>query len=302
MKPMLAAAIFLAAPLSAQVPLDAFQAGRGSYVFEDPAINQGRRLRVFYQVPERLRPDTPVLIVMHGVNRDADRYRDDWAEVAERHGAVLVCPEFSRADFPADAQYNFGNVYGPVVDETGLLPKPLPEAQWTFSCLDPLFDAVAGRLRLRTRGYLLYGHSAGSQFVHRMAFFKPAAKALRIVSANAGWYTFPDAAVAFPYGLGGTGLDDARLKRALGLPVTILLGDQDIDPNHKQLRRSPGAQAQGAYRLARGRAFFEAARRQAERLKTPFAWTLVVAPGVAHNDKQMSIHAEQVLFPEAKVP
>jgi hypothetical protein len=295
------AALILVLPVGAQIPPGAFQPGKGSYTFEQPAINQGRPLRVFYSVPVNCKPDAPVLMVMHGVQRDADRYRDDWTTIAERHGAVLVCPEFSKTDFPSDSQYNFGNVYGDFHEETKL-PAPLPEAQWTFTCLDPIFDAVAARLKLKTPGYLLYGHSAGSQFVHRMLFFKPNAKALRTVSANAGWYMFPDPAVAFPYGTGGTNCDDARLRRVLGLPITILLGDQDIDPNHKQLRRTPGAMAQGPFRFARGKAFFEAARKQAERLKVPFAWQLVTAPGVAHHDKGMSVHAEAVLFPKTAPP
>ena len=288
-------ALLLFLPAWAQSPPPSFQPGKGSITFRDAAINQGRPLRVFYSVPVDCKPDAPVLMVMHGVTRDADRYRDDWNEIAERRGAVLLCPEFAKTDFPSDSQYNFGNVFGEF-NEEAKLPAPLPESQWTFSCLDPIFEAAVAQLKLKTPGYLLYGHSAGSQFVHRLAFFKPTVKALRIVSANAGWYMFPDPAIAFPYGMGGTACDDARLKQVLGLPMTILLGDQDIDPNHKQLRRTPGAMAQGAFRLARGKAFFEAARNQAERLKVPFTWQLITAPGVPHNDKKMAVHAEKVLF------
>ena len=160
-------------------------------------------MRVFYSVPADCPPDAPVLVVMHGVNRDADRYRNDWAEVAARNRAVLLCPEISAADFPSDGAYNFGNVYGDLPEDAPL-PPPLPEELWSFSLIDPIFETVAASLKLRTPGYFLYGHSAGSQFVHRFTFFKPSAKALRIVSANAGWYMFPDPAIPFPYGLGGT--------------------------------------------------------------------------------------------------
>jgi hypothetical protein len=291
------AALTLCAPLCAQFPAEALKPGLGSFTFQDPKVNLGRPLRVWYRVPEVIKADTPVLMVMHGVRRDGERYRDDWAGVAGRHAAVLLCPEFSLADFPSDSQYNFGNVYpGPAED--GLLPEPRPEAEWSYSCLDPIFEAVVARLKLQTQGYLLYGHSAGSQFVHRMAFFKPGAKAKQIVSANAGWYMFPDPAIRFPYGLGGTPCDPARVRQALALPMTILLGDQDIDPGHKDLRRTPGAMRQGRFRLERGKAYFAAAREQAERLKTPFNWKLVLAPGVAHSDKNMAPFAEKVLFPE----
>lgn len=290
------AALALCLPLAAQLAPEAFKPGLGSFTFKDDRVNRGQPLRVWYSLPAACRTDAPVLMVMHGVNRDADRYRDDWAEVAARQGAVLLCPEFSRADFPTDGQYNFGNVYAEAAED-GPLPAPQPEATWSYSYLDPLFAAVAARLKLSTPGFLLYGHSAGSQFVHRLAFFKPTAKALRIVSANAGWYMFPEPAIRFPYGLGGTAIDAARVKQALALPVTILLGDQDTDPEHRNLRRTPAAKRQGRFRLERGQAFFAAARQQAELLKTPFHWQLVIAPGVGHDDKKMAPFAEKVLFP-----
>ena len=47
-----------------------------------------------------------------------------------------------------------------------------------------------------------------------------------------------------------------RCGRRSQCPLTILLGEDDNDPNSKYLRRTPEALAQGAHRLARGRILF----------------------------------------------
>ena len=59
-----------AVPAAASIPVPG-QAG--SFVFTGW---DGPPLPVFYQLPEPLTADTQIVFVMHGVNRDADRYRD----------------------------------------------------------------------------------------------------------------------------------------------------------------------------------------------------------------------------------
>jgi hypothetical protein len=53
---------------------------------------------------------------------------------------------------------------------------------------------------------------------------------------------------------------------------------------------------QGPYRFARGRNYFETARREAERLGVPLAWRLSIVPGVAHSGQNMAPHAARELF------
>ncbi len=287
--------LLLALPLAVHSSVPPLAAGKGSFVFQEAAVNAGRPLTVWYYRPTDSGPDSDVLFVMHGVNRDASRYLDEWIDVARRHRAVLLCPEFSKTDWPEDFNYNLGNVFG-TIDENERAADPQPEARWSFSLLDPIFDAVVARLSLQARGYLLYGHSAGAQFVHRLLFFKPDAKVKRAVSANAGWYMLPDPAVPFPYGLQGTSVGEAAVKKALGMPLTILLGEEDVDPSHKWLRTTPAAMRQGANRFERGRYYFAEAGKIARALGTAFGWRLVTAPGVAHHDKQMVPYAEKALF------
>ena len=60
----------------------------------------GPVIRVFVTRPVGIAPDRPVVFVMHGVNRNADDYRDQWHALAIEHDFLLVVPEFSQRSFP----------------------------------------------------------------------------------------------------------------------------------------------------------------------------------------------------------
>lgn len=259
--------------------------GAGSFSFTraDKSIN------VWYFVPEHTTPDMPVQIVMHGVKRDAERYRNDWQRHAAKHGFILVAPEFSETLFPGSDNYNLGGI----MDGRG---RRLKAEEGAFSFIVPVFEAVKQATGNQTQKFNLFGHSAGAQFVHRYLLFMPDAPVKTAVAANAGWWTMPDLSVRFPYGLQGSVLDEAGLKAALQRPLTVLLGTLDTDPNHPELRRTPEAMAQGPHRWARGHKFFEQAQASAKASGVPLAWKLETAPGVAHEDKGMAEVAVRLLY------
>jgi hypothetical protein len=70
--------------------------------------------------------------------------------------------------------------------------------------------------------------------------------------------------------------------------VTILLGEEDNDADHPNLRRSPEAMQQGDHRLERGFSFFEAAEAYAQQKNIPFRWQLVTVPGADHDNRLMA--------------
>jgi poly(3-hydroxybutyrate) depolymerase len=234
--------------------------------------------------PAAWRATDCMLVVLHGQGRNADGYRDAWVTQAESAGLLLVVPEFSNAKYPGRSSYNFGGV----VDAAGVGQA---RDKWVFGAIDRVVAEVRRRTGATRDRYILYGHSAGAQFVHRYLLLAEASNAEVIVSANAGSYTFPTADVPFPWGLTGVAVGDADLARAFARPVVILLGDQDIDPNHRSLPRDPQAQAQGPHRFARGHAFFAAAEAKAKALGAPFAWRLRVVPGVGHSNAGMAAGA-----------
>lgn len=261
------------AHLKAQSQVPELAAGSGRFEIQ----HDGRSLPVWYFVPEKPSVDTPVMIVMHGVGRDADRYRDEWMPHAQRHRFILAAPEFSQKDFPQTEGYSL-------------------EAKGAFGFIVPVFEAIKKATNNRSEKFYLYGHSAGAQFVHRYLYYQPQAPVAMAVAANAGWWTLPDHEVAFPYGLKDSPISEAALKTMLQRPLVVLLGTNDTDVNHKNLRRTPEAMAQGPHRLARGQFFFSTGERQAKKLGVPFAWKLATAPGVAHSDSGMAPYAVELLF------
>jgi poly(3-hydroxybutyrate) depolymerase len=277
--------IFAVLALAVAAPASAADTHR-SFAFEQG----GRRVTVWYHQPAGLAVDAPVLFVIHGVGRNGEEYLADWIEHADAHGFVLVVPEFSKKEFPGEESFNSGNLFG----AAGALT---PREQWSFSMIEPVFDAVRARLGLTRNDYRLYGHSAGAQFVQRFLYFVPDARVTRSVAANAGWYMLPELTTAFPYGLRGTPADAAALRRAFAQPLVVLLGEADTDAKHASLRHTPEADAQGLHRFARGQFFFSRAWTIAAEMNTPFHWTLATAPGIAHSNKGMAPFAVRHLFP-----
>lgn len=267
--------------LKMTVYAEEWKAGAGRIEFQ----RSGKTVPVWYYLPEATTTETPILIVMHGVNRDADRYRDEWTPHAQKQHFIVIAPEFTVREFPGNDNYSLGSMKDGKGSDTS-----------SFSFIEPIFDLAKSSTGNRSERYFLFGHSAGAQFVHRYLYFVPEARVAKAVSANAGWWTLPDREVDFPYGLRGSSIDDAKLKSMLQRNLFVLLGTADIDPDDKNLRRTPEAMAQGPHRFARGHTFFDAGKRQAEALGVSLGWKLETAPGVAHSDSGMAVFAVPLLF------
>lgn len=265
------------------------EAGTGSFVF--PVEREGATvpLSVWTHRARAFGPTEPILFVLHGATRDGRGYRDAWIEAAEQHGALLLAPEFSKTGFPTPREYEVGNM-------RDRERRTLPAREWTLTTIETLFDAARAETGGRQDGYRIFGHSAGGQFVHRLLTFLPDCRAEAAVVANAGCYTLLDEAQRFPYGLGGMTVGEAGVARVLSRELTILLGENDCDPDAPLLLKSPEALQQGAHRLARGRTYHQHGAVLAERLRLSFAWKLVTLPGIGHSQRAMTGPAAQILL------
>ena len=264
--------------------------GEDSFEFA-PDAKQQRKIKVWTYQPERFGPNSPIVFVMHGVNRRGKGYRDSWIRHSRDRGFLLLVPEFPEFEYPREA-YQLGNM----LDATG---KPLPQEKWTFTVIEKLFDHVKTRTGSRVEKYHIYGHSAGGQFVQRLVLFMPDARYAHAIAANPGYYTFPTQDAAYPYGLKGTPITGQPEQAIFRRRFSLLLGDMDIIRD-RYLRKTPQADAQGLTRLERGKKYFRAAAAVAENASATFNWQLITVAGVGHSNAKMAPAAAQEWFANAK--
>lgn len=236
----------------------------------------GGVIKVFTYRPS-LYTDGPLVLVFHGAGRNAEDYRNFAIAVAERFKVLVAAPLFEKERFPSEAY-----IRGGLFDAAGTLR---PKEQWTYALMPQLLAALRAGEGRPDLPYFLLGHSAGGQFLARLAAVYPT-EARRIVAANPGSHLFPRSDWKFGYGSGGLPAelsDDAALQRYLAAPLTIYLGTGDILTDSSNLDQSPEVQLQGPHRLARGRACFEYAQNLAAERGWPFNWRKVETPGIGHD-------------------
>ncbi|MEN5159235.1 hypothetical protein [Achromobacter spanius] len=243
-----------------------------------------------------LRGIKQVLIVIHGVKRDADQYFETAAALVAANPAragdtLVLAPRFSGSidsGFAGMAAWRKAS-WEDGQESVQAAGRPAPVA--SFQVLDDLLRSLNDRKRLPSlAGLVLAGHSAGAQLVHRYAVLnnldgalRRDGLALRYVIANPSSYLYltnerprADGKGYAPYERGicptynqykyGTDklpayareTDDATLfVRYAARDVVYLLGGADNNPEHRLLDKACGAEAQGATRLARGTGYVQ---------------------------------------------
>jgi dienelactone hydrolase len=221
----------------------------------------------------------PLIIVFHGVKRNASDYRDYAVNLAERFGAIVVAPHFDTLRFPTERYQRGGVLKDGKVQST---------EKWTYAMIPGMVDFVRRSAGQPDIPYYLIGHSAGGQFLVRMAAFLPG-KPERIIAANPGSDLFPTTDQPFGYGFGKLPAElsnDRILRDYLSAPLTLYLGTDDIYPR-PSFDDSPEAMKQGRHRLERGRNCFTFAKELAARKGWPFNWRIVETPGIGHDAARM---------------
>jgi poly(3-hydroxybutyrate) depolymerase len=256
--------------------------------YTDP-FNPDRNLVLECHRPATHTPDKPVVIVQHGMNRNGGEYRDAWVPVADRHGLLIVAITFPPASWPGAGPYNNGLVLS---DDGSVRPAQA----WSFAIPGRVFALLrTAGLTTRKQTYL-WGHSAGSQFVHRLLATQPHGIFEAVGTANAGWYSEPTLDRPFPDGIGGIGLTREGMEKFLAYPLVIFAGDRDIETDSDNLPTHAAAMQQGPHRFARAHHFLERGQAEAASLGVPCNWRIVVVPGVGHEGMRMSAFAAAYWF------
>ena len=246
--------------------------------------HEGEVIEVFTYRPPTYR-DGPLFVIFHGVARNAEDYRNFAITLAERFRALVVAPRFDKERFPLE-RYQRGGL----VDKEGRVQPP---ERWTYAAVPRLVERIRADEGRPGLPYYLIGHSAGGQFLVRLAAFLPT-EAGRIVAANPGSHLFPTRERDFGYGFGALPAElssDEVLRRYLAAPLTLYLGTGDtlVEAN---LDQSPAAMLQGGNRLERGRACFAFAAELARARGWTFGWRKVETPGIGHDAAEMFAAAE----------
>ncbi|RSF09421.1 alpha/beta fold hydrolase [Achromobacter aegrifaciens] len=238
-----------------------------------------------------LRNIKQVVVVIHGVKRDADRYYESVAALLAHNperarDTLILAPRFSGSidsGFGGMAAWRKAS-WEDGEDSVQAAGRPAPVS--SFQVLDDLLRSLDDRKRLASlAGIVLAGHSAGGQLVQRYAVLNnidgPLRRdglALRYVVANPSSYLYlsnerprADGKGYAPYERGicptynqykygpdklpaySRETDESKLfVRYAARDVTYLLGGADNNPEDRLLDKTCGAEAQGATRLARG--------------------------------------------------
>ena len=235
-------------------------------------------LQAYYYRPAAWHDGCPIVVVFHGLKRNAREYCERWQSYAEEHNLLVVCPDFSESKYPGVRYYNIGNV----IDKDDKGGKVQPRSQWVFPAIDHIIAAVRKNTGAKASKTVIFAHSAGAQIIHRYVLLNETTAADCIIVANSGWYTMPNTQEDYPYGLKGLSVSDESLRKSFQKPIIILLGEKDTERS-KVLRKTPDADKQGINRLERGKKFYMEAQKEARRLQTAFHWQLVTVPGVGHD-------------------
>jgi poly(3-hydroxybutyrate) depolymerase len=209
----------------------------------------------------------PIFVAVHGLACNPHELARVFAAHCEATGVVMLAPIFSTEQH-SDYQ-RLGRV-GRGVRADIALDRCVAEAV-------SLTNADAEQLHL-------FGYSGGAQFVHRYLLAHPH-RVAAAVAASAGWYTFPDMKVRFPYGtrpqrrLPGVNFNPEEFLR---VPVTVLVGQDDVQREHLRSTERVVRQ-QGVNRVERARNWVAAMRAAATAYGYEPRVCCVEIPGVDHS-------------------
>ena len=282
-----AAAVWLLPKRKKEMAVRPIPAGESmSCIRERTGVNQDA-LWLYYYRPGRWTEKDAVFIAFHGFGRAGAEYCKALRKLAEERNMLIVCPELTERKYPGAEWYQEGGI----MDTDGHVRE---KEKRTFSVVDWIVEEVKSRTQA-TGKVILFGHSAGGQFVHRWTLLGGKKVVDVIAVANSGWFTMPDRDIDYPYGIKNVGVTDKELAEAFAKPVILFMGEKDVE-RKPPFRDTPEADAQGMNRMERCTNYFRQCKAKAEELRVPFRWKLETVEGAAHQGVKMAEGAAAYIF------
>lgn len=206
----------------------------------------------------------PLVVIVHGTGRNAERYRGLYADFAEERGCIVLAPLFPAGVIERDDLHGFKRLmFHDIRFDQELLA---------------MIDEAGERYRVATQRFLLHGYSGGGQFSHRFAYVHPdrlaavsigaPGRVTRINPEVPWWLATADLRAQF-----GRDLDLAALRR---LSVHMIVGDADTETWEIA---EPGLDAGGATHVERLTALRHTSRSTASRWSSTWFPACTTAAG-----------------------
>jgi hypothetical protein len=270
------------------------QSGADSFIYNQYQPFSHKPIEVFYYIPEGADNSLPILISLHGANRNGNDHRDSFITKANQLKFIVIVPQFGEDYFPGGDAYNLANIF---IDGDNPSSSTLnPEDQWTFSVIDPLFNYIRSVTSNTSNQYNLIGFSAGGQLAHRTFLFSNSIYCNKTIAMSSGWYTTINENIDFPYGINESPLLASSIPSLLAKELIILVGENDNDPNAPLLRRNSLVDQQGTNRLDRAEHFFSTANTIAINEGHTFNWNKFIIPNAAHDLSPIASFAVNLLY------
>ena len=258
-------------------------------------------MNIFTYMPRGIINDMKIIFVMSGCLRDALNYLKKWIDYADKNNYIIIAPEFDRRHHSI-GDHEYGNVIDIEYDYSSqdiYVPfmkydtKIKSEEDWTYKNIDEIYLDFIQRYNIEKNGYIMFGHSSGSQFTHRFAMLGNSKYCNKYICANAGLYTFYDTNKNYPYGIKNLEEYSDRIKTSLQKEVYILAGEKDTESN--MLNLLPEDNAEGKNRYERAKNFYNSAKEFANNNSIEFNWEFISMPNVGHHSKDVIPSAVNII-------
>jgi predicted esterase len=228
----------------------------------------GGELDYFAYVPRNVSAASPLLVTVHGIDRQALQHAVRFSKLAEAYGFVVLAPLFSKSRMPRYQRVERG-----------------PNGESPIEAFELTVDHFQRASGLQSAPIRLFGYSGGAQFVMRQVLLGSLPVA-RLALAAPGWFTMPDDELAFPYGAAAGPASEGRqpnFARLLATPTLLTVGGEDTRRDSSLNRNKIVESTQGRTRVERAQRWHAAMGAAADMRGLPCLTELRVLPGAPHD-------------------